>query len=161
MLRISKILCIAAVAFYCFLDVFGNITDYYANFPAVQSTLMMKDIFPNSTIGYRAISNPVIHHLGFAGIIFFEALSFVLCALGALKLFRVRNAAAQVFNQSKNWAIAGLTCGFLTWQVLFMSIAGEWFGIWMSSSLSGAISTAFRVFMMMLGVLIYLVMKDE
>jgi len=36
--------------------------------------------------------------------------------------------SAVVFNCSKSIAIAGLTLGFLVWQVGFMSIGGEWFG---------------------------------
>lgn len=161
MLRISKIICVAAVAFYCFLVALGNISDGYANFSALKQTLMMQDLFPDSVIHYRAINNPIMHQLAFILIIGFETLTALLCALGAWKLFRVRQASAQVFNQAKNWAIAGLTCGFFTWQVLFMSIAGEWFGIWMSSSLRGAVTVAFQVFMMILGVLIYLAINDE
>ena len=67
---------------------------------------------------------------------------------------------AQAFNRSKKLAIAGLTLGFLTWQVSFMSIGGEWFGMWMSSEWNG-VPDAFRFFITILGVLIYLVHKDE
>jgi predicted small integral membrane protein len=33
--------------------------------------------------------------------------------------------------------IAGLTVGFLTWQVGFMSVGGEWFGMGMSETWNG------------------------
>lgn len=160
-IRLSKILLVAAVAFYCTLVAFGNITDYWSNFPAVERALMMKEIFPSSTISYRAISSPILIHLAFIVIITMETLTALLCVLGAWNLFKARKKDAVVFNQAKNGAIIGLTLGFLTWQVLFMSIGGEWFGLWMSSLLNGAISTAFHIFMVMISVLIYVVIKDE
>lgn len=161
MLRYSKILCVSAMALYCSLVAFGNISDYYANFPAVAHTLSMQELFADSTIGYRALTNPLLHHLAFMLAIGAESATAILCMLGAWRLFKARKASAQVFNQAKNCAIAGLTCGFLTWQVLFMSVGGEWFGLWMSASLRGSITVAFQIFMTILGVLIYLVMKDE
>lgn len=161
MIRISKILFVAAIAFYCFLAAFGNITDYWANYPAVVRALTMQDIFPNATISYRAITNPVLQHVCYLTIISFESLTAILCAIGAWKLFRTRKADALIFNQEKKWAIGGLTLGFVTWQVLFMSIGGEWFGMWMSPVLNNAITTSFHIFITILVVLLYVVHKDE
>lgn len=161
MIRISKIVCVTAVAFYCFLVVLGNISDSSANYANVVKALSMHDIIPGSSIGYRALTNPVLQGLAFFIIVFCESLSGILCAYGAWVLFRARKASATGFNRAKKWAIIGLTCGFFTWQVLFMSIGGEWFGLWMSPVLSGAISSAFHIFMMILVVLIYLTIKDE
>ncbi|KTD66844.1 MULTISPECIES: DUF2165 family protein [Legionella] len=161
MIRISKILCIVALAFYCFLVVLGNITDYKANYVLVEHTLAMTDIFADSRIGYRAIFNPIVQHTIYLMIIGLEILTMVLCAAGAWKLFKVRHESALIFNGAKNWAVAGLTLGFLTWQVVFMSIAGEWFGLWMSSLFRGALTTAFHLFITFLVLLIYLVIKDE
>lgn len=161
LIRVSKILCIAAVSFYSALCTFGNISDYYTNFPLVERVLMMKDIFPNSTIGYRAITSPVLHHVAYIIIISLEGLTSLLCAVGSCQLIMVRNQEALVFNQSKKWAVAGLTLGFVTWQVLFMSIGGEWFGMWMSQMLRGAVSAAFQTVITILAVLIYVVIKDE
>jgi len=159
--RLSKILIVAALSFFCLLIAFDNITDYMANFPSIESVLMMKDIFPNSNITYRAITNPMLHYAAFIIVISFETLTMLICGIGAWKLFRVRKSSAVIFNHAKNWAISGLTLGFLTWQVLFMSIGGEWFGMWMSPVLSGAIKTAFQISITFLAVLIYLVHKDE
>lgn len=161
MIRISKIVCVTAVAFYCFLVVIGNISDSSANYSNVVKTLSMNEIIPGSSIGYRAITNPIFQGLAFIIIVCCESLSGILCAYGAWVLFRARKASATGFNQAKKWATVGLTCGFLTWQVLFMSIGGEWFGLWMSPVLSGAINSAFHIFMMILGVLVYLTIKDE
>ncbi|CAM3102589.1 transmembrane protein [Legionella steigerwaltii] len=161
MIRISKILCVLAIAFYCFLVVLGNVTDYKTNYTLVERTLMMNDLIADSAIGYRAISNPILHQIAYLIIIGLEMLTTVLCVVGAWKLFKVRHASALIFNSTKSWAVAGLTLGFLTWQVTFMSIAGEWFGIWMSSSLRGALIPAFHIFITFLVLLIYLIIKDE
>ncbi|TAL61996.1 MAG: DUF2165 domain-containing protein [Legionella sp.] len=158
--RTSKIWLVLAMSFYCLLAVFGNITDWAANFPAVTRALEMKDIFPNSTISYRAITSPILQQLAFIIIVCSEALTGLLCAFGAWQLFHARKEP-QLFNQNKKWAIAGLTLGFLTWNVLFMSIGGEWFGIWMSPVLNSAIGAAFQIFITMLAVLIYVVHKDK
>lgn len=160
-IRLSKISVVAAISFFCFLVVFGNVTDYFTNLPFVQNALIMKDRFPDSTIGYRAVTNPILHHAVYLTIISFETLTALFCALGSWKLFRVRNKSAQIFNHSKNWAVAGLTLGFLTWQVIFFSIGGEWFGMWMSPRLNNALTTAFHIFITNLVALIYLVIKDE
>ena len=42
--------------------------------------------------------------------------------------------------------IAGLALGFLLWQVGFMSIGGEWFGMWQSKDWNG-VPSAFRFVM--------------
>ena len=158
--RLSKTLMVAALGLFAFLVAFGNITDYGSNFAFVHHVFLMDTIFPDATIKYRAIEAEWIHHLGYVGIILLESVTSLLCFAGAWHLWRNRKQAARVFNRSKKVAVAGLTLGFLTWQVAFMSIGGEWFGMWMSSQWNG-VPDAFRFFITILGVLIYLVHKDE
>jgi len=74
-------------------------------------------------------------------------------------LSRVR-AGARDFNRSKDWAVAGLALGFLTWQVGFMSVGGEWFGMWMSDTWNG-VPDAFRFFVTIIAVLIFVVLPDQ
>ncbi|WP_165679542.1 DUF2165 family protein, partial [Metapseudomonas otitidis] len=64
------------------------------------------------------------------------------------------------FRAAKGWAVAGLTLGFLTWQVGFMSVGGEWFGMWMSKQWNG-VPDAFRFFITLLVVLIYLSLPED
>lgn len=161
MIRLSKIILVAAIALYSLLAAFGNITDYFTNFPAVERVLMMKDVFPNSTITYRALTNPALHHAAYLVIITCEALTGLFCALGAWRLFRARKQNAVGFNTAKTWSIAGLTLGFITWQVLFVSIGGEWFGMWMSQTFSHALSAAFQIFITILVIMVYVAAKDD
>jgi predicted small integral membrane protein len=159
-LRAAKTMAVAAMALLVSLVAFGNLTDYDTNFAFVQHVLLMDTIFPSSTIRYRAITNPVLHHAAYALIIATEILTAALCWMGALQLLRHIGDTGQGFNRAKRTAIAGLTVGFLLWQVGFLAIGGEWFGMWMSQQWNG-IPSAFRYLVMTLGVLIFLSLPDH
>lgn len=157
--RLSKAVLVAAMALYASLVAFGNITDYGSNFVFVGHVLAMDTIFPDATIAYRAVTEPALHHLAYILIIAVEGLTAALCWIGAYRLLARRRASARDFNRAKDWAVAGLTVGVVLWQVGFISIGGEWFGMWMSTSWNG-LQSAFRVFITMIAVLIYLVLPD-
>lgn len=158
--RYSKILFVAAIAFFASLVAFGNITDYGSNFAFVHHVLLMDTIFPTATIKYRAIDSVLIHHAAYILIIAMETLTAVLCWVGAARLLKRIRATAAEFNRAKNTAIAGLTLGFLVWQVGFMSVGGEWFGMWMSKDWNG-VPDAFRFFSTIALVLLYLIQRDS
>lgn len=158
-IRAAKIAMVAAIALFATVVAFGNITDYGTNFAFVQHVLSMDTIFERSTIRYRAIDSPALHHLAYGIIIATEALTAVLCWIGAYALLRRLRAAATTFNRAKAFAVAGLTLGFLLWQVGFMAIGGEWFGMWQSKSWDG-VPSAFRFVMVIMVVLIVVVLPD-
>jgi len=158
-LRASKIMAVAAVAFLVSLVAFGNLTDYDTNFAFVQHVLLMDTIFPNATIRYRAITNPALHHAAYALIIAAEVLTAALCWIGSVQLLRYLRHTSQGFNRAKRTAIAGLMLGFLLWQVGFIALGGEWFGMWMSPQWNG-IPSAFRFWVITMGVLIFLSLPD-
>jgi predicted small integral membrane protein len=160
MIRYSKIVLVAAIALFASLVAFGNITDYGSNFVFVQHVLSMDTIFPDSAIAHRAITLPTAHHAAYWLIISTQVLTALLCWVGAWRLLCIVRQPAREFNRAKSIAVAGLTVGFLLWQVGFMSIAGEWFGAWMSPQWNG-VPSAFRFFVTILLVLIYLVQPDE
>jgi predicted small integral membrane protein len=151
---------VAAIALFASLVAFGNMTDYGTNFAFVQHVLSMDTIFPNSAISYRAITHPSLHHAAYAVIIAAEAATAALCWIGAFRLLRRIRSDAGTFNRAKTFAVAGLTLGFLLWQVGFMSIGGEWFGMWMSGQWNG-VPSAFRILITIIAVLIFLAMPDD
>ena len=157
--RYSKILLVCAIAFFASLVAFGNMTDYGSNFAFVHHVFLMDTIFPTATIKYRAIESVALHHVGYVAIIALETLTALVCWVGAYRLLKVVKAPASQFNRTKKTAIAGLTLGFLVWQVGFMSVGGEWFGMWMSKDWNG-VPDAFRFFTTIILVLIYLNQKD-
>jgi predicted small integral membrane protein len=116
-------------------------------------------VFPTTTIKYRAIDAPALQTAAYVLIIAAETLTAILCWIGAVRLLLASGDAA-AFNRAKGFAVVGLTLGFLVWQVGFMSIGGEWFGMWMSSKWNG-VPDAFRFLVTILMVLIYLVLPDR
>jgi predicted small integral membrane protein len=142
------------------LVTFGNLTDYNTNFAFVEHVLSMDSIFPFSTIKYRAITSPALHHAAYDLIIAVEAVIALLCWIGAVALVRRLRADAAAFNRAKTFAVLGLTLGFLLWQVGFMSIGGEWFGMWQSQQWNG-VPSAFRFVVTIIAVLIFVAMPDQ
>ncbi|MEZ5788126.1 MAG: DUF2165 domain-containing protein [Xanthobacteraceae bacterium] len=158
--RITKIALIAGFALHASLIVFGNVTDYGTNFDFVRHVLSMDTVFPNTTIQYRAITDPTLHQIAYLLIIITEAVVAGLCWLGSYRLLRALRSDGRAFNRAKPVAIAGLTLGILLWQVGFITIGGEWFGMWMSHQWNG-IPSAFRFVMILYASLILLVMRDD
>ena len=158
-IRIAKTALVAAIALHASLVVFGNVTDYAINFSFVQHVMVMDTILPNSSIGYRAITVPALHHAAYVMIIAVELLAAILCWIGAVRLFGARRTSGVAFNGTKNFAVAGLLVGLLTWQVGFITIGGEWFGMWMSQTWNG-VPSAFRLAMIVLGTLIFVALPD-
>ncbi|MFZ0071307.1 MAG: DUF2165 domain-containing protein [Xanthobacteraceae bacterium] len=159
LLRIAKTAMVAAIAVLFSIVAFGNITDYGTNFAFVQHVLSMDTLFPTTTITYRAITSPALHRLAYAAIIATEIAIALLCWLGALALLRALYAPAERFNRAKPFAIAGLTLGFLLYQFGFITIGGEWFGMWMSQQWNGA-PDAFRYLTTLIMILIFVAMPE-
>jgi predicted small integral membrane protein len=159
-IRAAKAAAVAAIALFASLVTFGNLTDYGTNFAFVQHVMSMDTIFPWSTIGYRAITNPALQHAAYAVIIAAEGVTALLCWMGAAALVRRLYAEAAAFNRAKGPAVVGLTLGFLLWQVGFMSIGGEWFGMWQSRQWNG-VPSAFRFASIIIAVLIFVALPDQ
>jgi predicted small integral membrane protein len=159
-IRAAKAATVAAIALFASLVTFGNLTDYNTNFAFVEHVMSMDTIFPFSTIRYRAVASPALHHAAYALIIAAEAVTAALCWIGAALLVRRLRADARTFNRAKTFAVVGLALGFLLWQVGFMSIGGEWFGMWQSQQWNG-VPSAFRFLMTIIAVLIFVVLPDQ
>ncbi len=81
-------------------------------------------------------------------------------ASAAIVLLRQLRSGADRFNRAKRFVSVGATCGFLVWFFGFMLIGGEWFQMWQSPSLNGQ-EAAFRFYLTILAVLIFVSKKDE
>jgi predicted small integral membrane protein len=98
--------------------------------------------------------------VAYAAIILVEALTCLLLSVGALALLKRLKAPAERFNRAKVWAVAGLTVGFGLWFFGFLVVAGEYFAMWQSRSWNGQ-EAAFRIAMVILGVLIFVTLPDR
>lgn len=158
-LRLSKTACVFAIALFATIVIHDNILFPSTNLAFVHHVFSMDTVPAEAPIHYRAIQNPVFHVVGYIGIVTCEALTAALCWIGAFMMLRKIRAPKREFIRSKRFAIAGLSLGFLIWQVAFMSIGGEWFGMWQSPTWNG-VPDAFRFFITILCVLIYLISSD-
>ena len=159
-IRLAKSFCVGAVGFDVALVAFGNLTDYWTNFTFVTEVLDMSDVPATSRIHWRAVTSPILHHAGYIGIIAAEIAVAALCIGGAAAMARQLGAKAPRFQAAKSMAIAGLTLGFLLYEGGFVAVGGEWFGMWQARDFD-AVQSAFRTLMTMLGVLIFVSLKDE
>ena len=143
--RYAKIAMSLALAAFCLLVAFDNVTDYGTNYLFVQHVLSMDTTFPGNALMYRSITNPVLWRLAYALIIAAEGATGILFLAGATRLVQVRNASGAVFNQAKALVVAGATLAFLVWFFGFMVVAGEWFAMWQSQTWNGQ-EAAFRFY---------------
>jgi predicted small integral membrane protein len=147
------------LAGFAFLVTVGNLTDYESNFAFVQHVLSMDTTFPGNALMYRAITTPALWHVAYWLIIGGEGLTFLFFLMGAVALWRARNESARAFARAKKWAYVGATMGFLVWFLGFMVVGGEWFAMWQSKIWNGQ-EAAFRLYMAILGVLIFINQPD-
>jgi predicted small integral membrane protein len=157
--RYAKIVMSLALAAFCLLVAFDNLTDYGTNYLAVQHVLSMDTTFAGNALMYRSITNPVLWQIVYALIIAAEAITGILFLAGAIRLIQLRNAPAPAFNEAKALVIAASTLAFLVWYFGFMVVAGEWFAMWQSQTWNFQ-QPAFRFVMIVLGVLIFVALPD-
>jgi predicted small integral membrane protein len=158
--RYSKIAMIAALAAFAFIVTYDNIVDYNSNYDFVGHVLSMDTTFPNNALMNRAITDKRIWTAAYAAIIAVEGLTCLLLVVGALALLARLTASAERFNRAKVWAVAGLTVGFGLWFFGFLVVAGEYFAMWQSQTWNGQ-EAAFRITMVILGVLIFVILPDR
>jgi len=157
--RLSKILLVVLIGLMMLLVGVDNIIDYSTNFTFVQHVMAMDTVLPDTTLTWRAVTNPALQHAAYAVIIGFELLSAALCLFGAYRLWAAREASASRFNAAKDVAIAGLVCGFALMLFVFLTLGGEWFQMWQSQTWN-AQASAFRFLACNGLVLLFLSQKD-
>lgn len=156
-IRLCKIALVAASALFFSLVAYGNIADYGSNWLFVQHVLSMDTTFPNSSLHWRAITNPSVQEAGYWLIIAAEMIAAVLLWLGAARLLTV--AGTPAFEEAKGIAVAGLTIGLLLYMVGFIIAGGEWFAMWQSAVWNGQ-QKAFDFIAMIGLVLVVLLLPD-
>lgn len=160
LVRAAKVLLVLMIGLFSLLVGVDNIIDYGTNYAFVQHVMSMDTVFPNSTLTWRAITSPLLHHLAYASIIAAELLAGIVCIVGARRLWLAREAPARAFNAAKDVAVAGLVLGFAVWFGGFMIVGGEWFQMWQSQTWNGQ-QAAFRFITCIGIVLIFLTQKDH
>ncbi|MGF1483873.1 MAG: DUF2165 family protein [Opitutales bacterium] len=158
--RISKIALLLAVAFFYFLVVLNNLTDYGSNYDFVEGVLSMETTFEGNKLMWRAINSEVVYHIFYATIIIWEVATMVLCVWAAWKLFVKLGAPASEFDRAKDLAYGALTLGLLQWFVAFITVGGEWFVMWQSPIWNGQ-DAAFRMFTILGICLVFIYLRED
>ncbi|MCF3648553.1 DUF2165 family protein [Synoicihabitans lomoniglobus] len=166
-IRLCKIALVAAVALFLFIVVLNNaFFDYASNYGFVEHVLAMDSLFSGESQVWRALRDPTpgdgswwFYHAFYVTIILWEAVSCALCTYGAFQLFQQRRAPVVAFRAAKKFAVLGLTLSMLQWFVAFITVGGEWFLMWQSSTWNGQ-DAAFRMFACIGIVLLFLAAAD-
>jgi predicted small integral membrane protein len=158
--RLAKVAMTAALAAFAFIVTYDNIVDYGTNYEFVKHVLSMDTTFPGNKLMGRAITDPRLWTLGYVAIIAAEGLVFVLLGIATLAMLFALRAPAAGFQRAKAWLVAGAAFGFMVWFFGFMVVAGEYFAMWQSKTWNGQ-ESAFRFYMTLLAVLIFVNQKDE
>ena len=145
MIRLAKLLLLAAVALFYALVVFNNLTDFGSNAQFVRHVLLMDTTIPGNHGMWRSIASPTVDLVFYVSIIAWEALTAILLCWGALRLTRALRLPAAAFNSAKSLPLLALTTSLLMWLVAFLTIGGEWFLMWQSHTWNGQ-EEAFRNF---------------
>jgi predicted small integral membrane protein len=157
--RTVKAAMLACLAAFALLVAFDNVADYDSNYLFVRHVLSMDTTFQGNALMYRAITAPLAWQLSYALIIAAQAATGLCFAVAAVSLVRHLRAEPARFAHAKRFAYIGGGIAFLLWFFGFMVIAGEWFAMWQSHEWNGQAS-AFRFYMTMLGVLIFVNQRD-
>lgn len=142
--RLPLILLIFGWGLLHLLVAFGNMTDYGTNFEFVKHVLSMDTIFPDSKVGYRAITSTWIHHVFYVFIILMESLIAVFGLTAAYRFYQHRSAETESFSQQKKNAYIAVAIGILLWFISFSIVGAEWFSMWQSADWN-AVDTANRL----------------
>ena len=159
-IRALKLLMVACLAVFAGVVTYDNLVDYGSNYAFVQHVLSMDTTFPGNALRDRAITSPAVWTLAYWGIIAGEGLTALAFATAAVQMMVHLRADATRFRQAKRFVYLGAGLGFLIWFFGFMVVAGEWFAMWQSQTWNGQ-EAAFRFYMPILAVLIFVHQRDE
>src|SRR5262249_35477095 len=156
-IRLAKVLMVAALAAFAFLVTYDNVVDYGSNYQFVQHVLSMDTTFPDNTLRDRAITDPGIWRAAYATIIAAEGLTCLLMTIGALALVARVRASGDAFNRE---SLGGRGSDGRFRRLVLRLFGGCRLAMWQSRSWNGQ-EAAFRFTMVTLGVLIFLVLPDR
>ena len=158
--RLAKTTMAASLAASALLAAYNNVADYESNFQFVRHVLSMDTTFPGNALKHRAVAAPGLWHAAYWSIIAGEALAGLAFAAGAAEMARHLRADGATFQRGKRFVHLGAALGFLVWFFGFMVVGGEWFAMWQSKLWNGQ-EAAFRFYMTVLGVLVFVGQRDE
>ncbi|VVN71566.1 DUF2165 family protein [Pseudomonas fluorescens] len=160
LVRRSKLLIVLFVSFFGMFVVFNNLTDYSTNYQNVQHILSMDTTDRNSSLMYRSITLPILHHRIYWLMITLETTFTVCCLIGAHQLYKALNASSTEFHEAKKFVVAGFMVGIFIWYFCFQVVGGEWFVMWKSTEWND-LNTAARLTDFLMMALVFIALKID
>jgi predicted small integral membrane protein len=145
MIQYLKIILVALIALWGLIGGLNNLADFDPGSPPVARVLSMEDTFSGGNM-WRATSNSVLIFIGFASIFIPKLACAALCGIGAWQMWQSRNGSAEVFNQSKKYAILGAGIALVMLFGGFIVVANEFFLMWQYEFGQRVSQQAFRLF---------------
>jgi predicted small integral membrane protein len=158
-IRAAKMTLIGAFAILLMLTALNNVLDYSSNFNFVAHVMSM-DSIPTNSLKWRRIHSPVLHHLVYNAITAAELFSGVLCLVGTVKCLRAIRTDGPEFFEAAKPAVIGLLLSNLIWLFGFLTVGGEWFVSWQSTSWNGQ-GAALRMFVISTLILLFLAQPEN
>ena len=159
-MRMLKIILVGFVAVLTLLFAAQNVVNLEAAKTVVGIVLSMdgQEYYADS-LG-PAITSPVLVWIALWTIIGMEFLAGLLSAKGVWDMWSARNATAEVFKQSKKYALLGAGCGVIVWMGFFGAIGGTYFQMWQTELGAMSLDGAFQYFVTCGFVLVFVSMAE-
>jgi predicted small integral membrane protein len=158
LVRLGKTALVGTVAALFLAFAFGNLTDYGSNWAFVQHVLAMDTIFADSTLRWRAITDPTLQTLAYWSIIAWQIATAAVLLAATVRLALAVSDAAR-FPSAKPLAAIGLIMALLLYGLGFTVVGGEWFAMWQSHQWNG-LDSANR-FITLTGIVLIVLMQGE
>ncbi|MFD4421652.1 DUF2165 domain-containing protein [Agromyces sp. NPDC058484] len=133
---------VALNGLYILLVAFGNITDFGTNQAFVQHVLAMdttnfgapagEDLDPD--VMWRAITDPVLQNVAYIGLIAWESATAIVLVAAVVFWIRERHHG---YRTARAISTIGLLMLIALFMGGFITIGGEWFQMWKSTSWNG------------------------
>lgn len=154
MLRIIKILLIAAVAGWAVVGLWDNFAAWDGTTRAVSLVTSMKTLPLANADLWRATMSPTIIYAGVAFIVMFKLITGCLCAVGAWQMARSRAADAESFARAKSLAVAGCAIAVFGLFAGWIVIAEEWYDMYQSARDAGELAFRFGGFIGLIALIV-------
>ncbi|WP_305810543.1 DUF2165 family protein [Photobacterium leiognathi] len=157
--KISKASISLMVGFFCLLVCYNNIIDYNTNYQFLEHVLRMDAMqpwFQGEHLKSRAITNDILVHIGYWGIIAGELVAGFFCTFGSLVM--LKNIRKDKFEFGQSLYLIGGTVALFVWFLGFATIGAEWFQMWASKWNGQMKAYAFISFIVM--TMVYVVMPS-
>ncbi len=144
---------IMSIGLFGLLVAWTNVTAYAINYQFVEHVLSMDALAGWAQVDAlteRAITDPKLHQIAYAGIIAAEFAVGLLCSVGGLLLLIATFSREPMhISRGKAFALAGCGIGMAVWYLGFAVIGAEYFAMWASDWNGQATAYAFSAMLLL------------